>query len=168
MYIHYGVSIFFRCKISQCKKIVKDNNGASNLVAHMKTWYMLATADEYGLKVIESKWARRAYWLIGDWFKYYYTFGVSFYPLYLTACACCPDNLIYLTDVEKRTAKSIIIKTGRMISNLHKKYAHLIPHPLSSLTVWHSLMPYSPTRVSMGRKWSTGNTDIILVFTGIF
>jgi hypothetical protein len=27
----------FRCKIPQCKKIVKNNNGASNLVAHMKT-----------------------------------------------------------------------------------------------------------------------------------
>ncbi len=27
----------FRCKLEQCKKIVKSNNGASNLVAHLKS-----------------------------------------------------------------------------------------------------------------------------------
>lgn len=26
----------FRCKILQCKKVVKSNNGASNLIAHLK------------------------------------------------------------------------------------------------------------------------------------
>jgi len=57
--------------------------------------------------------ARMLAGLIEQRFAYFYKVGTGFDPVYLTACALEPDNFIYLTDTERRTAKSIIMKEVR-------------------------------------------------------
>jgi hypothetical protein len=92
--------------IYQCtQRLQSDECTIQHVYLEMKNIIAVLTANESPMRNEAHTLAR----LIRERFAYIFI-GAHFEPVYLVACTLCPEYLGYLSDVEKRTAKSVIIK----------------------------------------------------------